>query len=123
MPEGFRYQDDIISEVDEAALAMSLATLDLKPFEFRGHLGNRRVTSFGLHYDYARHAVEAADAFPSFLADLRNKVAKFAGRKAGEFQQAGVNEYPAGAGIGGTLQKDITCFGSVNESTNGNRSN
>jgi hypothetical protein len=52
MPEGFRYEEDIISEADEAALAKSLATLDLKPFEFHGHLGNRRVTSFGLRYDY-----------------------------------------------------------------------
>jgi hypothetical protein len=44
-PEGFRYEEDII---DEAALGKSLATLDLKPFEFHGHLGNRPVTSFGL---------------------------------------------------------------------------
>jgi hypothetical protein len=51
MPEGFRYEEDIISEADEAALAKSLATLDLKRFEFHGHLGNRRVTSFGLRYD------------------------------------------------------------------------
>jgi alkylated DNA repair dioxygenase AlkB len=111
MPEGFRYEEDIISEADEAALAKSLATLNLKPFEFHGHLGNRRVTSFGLRYDYARRAVEAADAFPSFLADLRNKAAKFAGRKVGEFQQAGVNEYPAGAGIG--WHKDKPQFGVI----------
>jgi len=67
MPEGFRYEEDIISEADEAALAKSLATLDLKPFEFHGHLGNRRVTSFGLRYDYARRNVEAADAFLCIL--------------------------------------------------------
>ncbi len=60
MPEGFRYEEDIISEADEAALAKSLATLELKPFEFHGHLGNRRVTSFGLRYDYARRAVEVS---------------------------------------------------------------
>lgn len=111
MPEGFRYEEDFISEADEAALAKSLATLNLKPFEFHGHLGNRRVTSFGLRYDYARRAVEPADAFPSFLADLRNKAAKFAGRKVGEFQQAGVNEYPAGAGIG--WHKDKPQFGVI----------
>jgi hypothetical protein len=34
LPEGFRYEEDIISEADEAALAKSFATLDLKPFEF-----------------------------------------------------------------------------------------
>jgi hypothetical protein len=31
LPEGFRYEDDTISEADEAALAKSLATLDLNP--------------------------------------------------------------------------------------------
>jgi hypothetical protein len=100
MPVGFRYEEDVISEADEAALPKSLATLDLKPFEFHGHLGNRRVTSFGLRYDYARRAVKATDGFPAFVADLRNKVAKFAGRKVDEFQQGGVNQYPPGAGIG-----------------------
>jgi hypothetical protein len=100
MPEGFRYKEDIISAANEAALAKSLATLDLKPFEFHGHLGNRRVTSFGLRYDYARHAVKVTDGFPDFFTDLRNKVAKFAGRKVDEFRQGGVNEYPPGAGIG-----------------------
>jgi hypothetical protein len=66
MPEGFRYEEDIISAADEAALAKSLAALDLKPFEFHGHLGNRRVTSFCLRYDYARHAVKVTDGFPDF---------------------------------------------------------
>ena len=81
MPEGFRYEEDIISEAEETALVASLATLELKPFQFHGHIGNRRVTSFGLRYDYARRTVEAADAFPSFLAVLRTKVAAFAGRE------------------------------------------
>ena len=111
MPEGFRYEEDIISEAEEATLVASLATLELKPFEFHGHIGNRRVKSFGLRYDYARHAVEAADEFPSFLAELRNKVAAFAGRRVDEFQQSGVNEYPPGAGIG--WHKDKPQFGVI----------
>jgi alkylated DNA repair dioxygenase AlkB len=111
LPEGFRYEEDIISEADETALAKSLATLELKPFEFHGHLGNRRVTSFGLRYDYAQRAVKVTDGFPAFVADLRNKVAKFAGRRIDEFQQGGVNEYPPGAGIG--WHKDKPQFGVI----------
>ncbi len=111
LPEGFRYHENIISEAEEAALAKSLAKLDLKPFEFHGHLGNRRVTSFGLRYDYARCAVNVTDGFPAFVADLRNKVAEFAGRKVDEFQQGGVNEYPPGAGIG--WHKDKPQFGVI----------
>jgi alkylated DNA repair dioxygenase AlkB len=110
-PEGFRYEEGIVSEAEEAALAESLAMLDLKPFEFHGHLGNRRVASFGLRYDYARRSVETADQFPSFLADLRKKVAKFAGRLVDEFQQIGVNQYPPGAGIG--WHKDKSQFGVI----------
>jgi alkylated DNA repair dioxygenase AlkB len=111
LPEGFRYEEDIISESEEASLVASLATLKLKPFEFHGHVGNRRVTSFGPRYDYARRAVEAADEFPVFLAELRKKVAAFAGRKVDDFQQAGVNEYPPGAGIG--WHKDKRQFGVI----------
>jgi alkylated DNA repair dioxygenase AlkB len=111
VPEGFRYQEEIISEAEEVALAASLATLELKPFEFHGHLGNRRVTSFGLRYDYARRAVEAAQSFPAFVAELRSKAAKFAGREVEEFQQGGVNEYRPGAGIG--WHKDKPEFGVI----------
>ena len=111
VPEGFRYQEDIVSEAEEAALVASLGTLELKPFEFHGHLGNRRVTSFGLRYDYSRRFVETADQFPSFLTGLRHKVAKFARRGVDEFQQGGVNQYPPGAGIG--WHKDKPQFGVV----------
>lgn len=111
MPEGFRCEADIMSEAEEATLVASLATLTLRPFEFHGHVGNRRVTSFGFRYDYARRAVEAADGFPSFLAELRNKVAAFAGRQVDEFQQGGGNEYPPAAGIG--WHRDKPQFGVV----------
>jgi alkylated DNA repair dioxygenase AlkB len=111
MPEGFRYEEDIISETEETALVASLGTLELKPFEFHGHIGNRRVTAFGLRYDYARRTVEAADRFPSFLVELRKKVAVFAGRGSQEFQQGGVNEYPPGSGIG--WHKDKPHFGAI----------
>jgi alkylated DNA repair dioxygenase AlkB len=111
MPGGFHYQENILSEEEEASLVASLDTLQLKPFAFHGHLGNRRVTSFGLGYDYARRMVEPADALPLFLTELRKKAAAFAGRSIEEFQQAGVNQYPPGAGIG--WHKDKPQFGAI----------
>jgi alkylated DNA repair dioxygenase AlkB len=111
MPGGFRYQENILSEEEEASLVASLDTLQLKPFAFHGHLGNRRVTSFGLRYDYARRMVETADALPLFLTELRKKAAAFAGRSIEEFEQAGVNQYPPGAGIG--WHKDKPQFGAI----------
>jgi len=57
-PRGFRYEENFISSEEEASLLEALGHLDLKPFEFHGHIGNRRVTSFGLKYNYSRRAVE-----------------------------------------------------------------
>ena len=110
-PDGFSYRENFISEAEEAELVAALTTLELKPFEFHGHLGNRRVASFGLRYDYPRRSLGTAEPFPSFLAELREKIAKFAGRQVHEFQQGGVNEYPPGAGIG--WHKDKSQFGLI----------
>lgn len=110
-PRGFRYRDEIITEAEEVELIDSLQQLDLKPFEFHGYLGNRRVVSFGLKYDYSRRSVEPASQMPAFLDHLLMRVAEFAGRKPEEFRQVGVNEYRAGAGIG--WHKDKQEFGIV----------
>lgn len=110
-PAGFRYREDFVSEEEEKALAESLGRLDLKPFEFHGYLGNRRVKSFGLKYDYGRRAVEPAGEVPAFLKDLLVRVAGFAGYEASGFRQVGVNEYCPGAGIG--WHKDKPQFGIV----------
>src|SRR5579875_2450604 len=77
-PPGFRYRDDILGEAEETALAESLRELHLKPFEFHGHLGNRRIVSFGLQYDYSRRSVEPAPQMPSFLDELLSRAAEFA---------------------------------------------
>lgn len=110
-PPGFRYLEQIVTEEEEETLVASLGQLNLKPFEFHGHLGNRRVVSFGLKYDYSRRSVEPAGETPAFLADLLVRVAGFAGYEADAFQQVGVNEYRPGAGIG--WHKDKSHFGII----------
>ena len=110
-PRGFRYRQEIITEAEQAALVESVEKLDLKPFDFHGHLGNRRVVSFGLKYDYSRRSIEPADKLPVFLNELLLRAANFAGTNAKEFRQVGVNEYRAGAGIG--WHKDKQEFGIV----------
>lgn len=111
IPRGLRYQPDFITAVEEQALAFALGQLPLKPFEFHGYLGNRRVASFGLRYDYARQGVESADAPPPFLDSLRRKAAQFAGHVPEDFRQIGINEYRPGAGIG--WHRDKPQFGDV----------
>jgi alkylated DNA repair dioxygenase AlkB len=110
-PPGFRYGENFVTQEEEIALAASVGQLDLRPFEFHGYLGNRRVASFGLQYDYSRRSVEPAGAMPAFLNDLLLRVAEFAGSDAGAFQQVGVNEYRPGAAIG--WHKDKPQFGIV----------
>jgi alkylated DNA repair dioxygenase AlkB len=110
-PLGFRYQADFISATEEQELAAALGNLPLKPFEFQGHLGNRRVLSFGLRYDYTRREVQASAAPPEFLGSLLKKVAQFANHQVHEFKQIGINEYRAGAGIG--WHRDKPEFGAV----------
>jgi alkylated DNA repair dioxygenase AlkB len=110
-PRGFRYQDEIVTQDQQTALVESIQQLELKPFELHGHLGNRRVVSFGLKYDYSRRSVETATQMPAFLDDLLVRVADFAGIDANAFRQIGINEYPPGAGIG--WHKDRQEFGII----------
>ncbi|MER8731319.1 alpha-ketoglutarate-dependent dioxygenase AlkB [Mesorhizobium sp. M1227] len=100
LPEGFRYQPEVITPDEEAALASQLATLPFQPFDFYGHLANRRVVGFGLRYDYDRREVVEAPPIPGFLLPLREKVAAFARLPAETFVQVLINEYRPGAGIG-----------------------
>jgi alkylated DNA repair dioxygenase AlkB len=111
VPEGLRYRPELITEAEEQALAAALGKLPLKPFEFHGYLGNRRVLSFGLRYDYSRRGVEWAEEPPPFLGALRARIAEFAGRSPEEFRQIGINEYRPGAGIG--WHRDKPEFGDV----------
>jgi alkylated DNA repair dioxygenase AlkB len=111
MPEGFRYEEGAITETEESALVEFLQTIELKPFEFHGYTGNRRVKSFGFRYDYSRSQIEAVEDFPPLLKELRQKVAKFAGLDAEKFLQGSINEYPPGAGIG--WHRDKPQFGII----------
>lgn len=111
MPEGFRYQEELISQKEESELAAWIASLALEPFEFHGHLGNRRIASFGFRYDYAKAKVEPAPEIPSVLENLRGKAARFARRAPQDLIQAMATEYAPGAGIG--WHKDKPQFGEI----------
>ena len=74
--------------------------LPFKPFEFQGHLGNRRVVSFGFRYDYGGQRLRPAASMPAFLEPLKQIAASFSGQAADSFVHALVTEYAPGAGIG-----------------------
>ena len=97
---GFRYAPDLFSPAAEQAFVAQFASLPLKPFEFHGHQGNRRIVSYGYRYDYAGRTLRRSEAMPDFLAPLHKVASQFSGIAADRLEQALVTEYAPGAGIG-----------------------
>lgn len=100
LPEGFRYQADVLTVPEAERLAQDLADLPFKPFDFHGYQANRQVVAYGFRYDYGSREVVEAAPLPSFLDPLRRKIADAFNRPAEAFRQVLINEYRAGAGIG-----------------------
>ena len=52
LPEGFRYQPDLLTPDEEAEILRNVKELPFRNFEFHGYVGKRRVVSFGWRYDF-----------------------------------------------------------------------
>ena len=100
LPPGLAYQSDLISAEEEQALVTRFETLELKPFEFRGYFGKRRVAYFGRRYDFNGGGLGEAPPLPAWLLPLRAKAAAFAELPAETLEHALVAEYAPGAPIG-----------------------
>jgi alkylated DNA repair dioxygenase AlkB len=111
LPEGFKYQSDLLSASDEQTLLERVRELPFREFEFQGFVGKRRVVSFGWRYDFNDRTLRKADDMPEFLLPLRGVAARFAGLGAEELQHVLVTEYGPGAAIG--WHKDKAVFGDV----------
>ncbi len=111
LPEGMRYEPDLITADEERRLVGEIERLPFKPFEFRGYLGNRRVVSFGWRYGFDGSGLRKADDIPGFLMELREAAAGFGGLEPGSLQHVLVTEYAPGAAIG--WHRDRPEFGRV----------
>jgi alkylated DNA repair dioxygenase AlkB len=100
LPGSLRYQAELLTPLEEAALVEQFQALDFQPFQFRGYEGNRRVASFGWRYDFERRVLRRSHDLPPFLIPLRAAAARFAGLAPRDLQQALVTEYQAGVAIG-----------------------
>jgi alkylated DNA repair dioxygenase AlkB len=109
LPEGFRYEPELIGPEDEAALLARMRGLPFREFEFHGYTGKRRVVSFGWHYDFSARHLQKADDIPDFLLALRPAAASFAGLEPEGLRHVLVTEYGPGAGIG--WHRDKSVFG------------
>src|SRR5687767_11837353 len=79
LPDGFRYQPELITADEERALIAAFEDLAFKAFEFHGFLGKRRVISFGWRYDFNGGGLGRTEPMPQFLQPLRTRAATFAG--------------------------------------------
>lgn len=111
LPDGFRYQSEVMAPADERALLAHIAALDLRPFQFHGFVGRRRTVSFGWRYDFSGGGLEPAPAIPDFLLPLRARAAHLAAADPESFEHALVTEYAPGAAIG--WHRDRVEFGQV----------
>ena len=111
LPDGFRYQAEIISSEEEKNLLERIRELPFKEFQFHGFTGKRRTVSFGWKYSFADAKLYKSDEVPPFLAFLREVAAEFADLEARDLQQVLVTEYDAGAAIG--WHRDKAVFGDV----------
>lgn len=106
LPEGFQYQDEVLSPDQERTLVEKFASLPFREFEFGGFLGKRRNVSFGWRYDFNVRKLREAEEIPTFLMDLRQKAANFAGLREGQLQHVLVTEYAPGSAIGWHRDRD-----------------
>jgi alkylated DNA repair dioxygenase AlkB len=111
LPEGFRYQPDVLTPGDEQSLLERVRKLPLREFEFQGYVGKRRVISYGWNYDFNERKIQRAEDIPDWLLPLRKVAAAFADLDPAELQQVLVTEYGAGASIGWHRDKGV--FGEV----------
>ena len=100
LPEGIRYEEELLSTEEERALMSTFQRLPFREFEFRGFLGKRRTVSFGWQYDFNVRELQPTETIPTFLLGLRQKAAEFAGLSECGLQHALVTEYSPGAAIG-----------------------
>jgi len=111
LPEGFKYQPDLVSPSEERRLLQHIRELPFQEFEFHGFVGKRRVVYYGWRYNFSERIVQKADDIPSWLLPLREAAADFAGVEPSSLQQALVTEYGPGAAIG--WHRDKAEFGDV----------
>lgn len=111
LPAGLRYSEGLIPPDGESALVRRFAGLPLAAFRFHGHLGRRRVVSYGWRFDFDAEEPRRTDPVPPFLLPLREAAAAFAGLAPAALEQVLLTEYRPGAAIG--WHRDKAAFGDV----------
>jgi DNA oxidative demethylase len=108
-PTGLLYQPDFVTPDEERHLIEQIERLPMAPFVMRGVRSKRLVLHFGWDYDYDQWTIRPAAPLPDFLLKLRKKAAVYFAEEPDRFEEALINGYPAGTGIG--WHRDAPMFG------------
>ena len=110
-PEGFTYLPDMLSTEEERTLLQQIAGLAFNDIRMHGVVAKRRVVHFGLLYGYESWQLTEAPPLPPWLFPLRDRAADLMAVSTADIQEALINQYPPGAGIG--WHRDAPMFGPI----------
>ena len=108
LPPGFFLRQDFIQPDEEAQLLREILALDLRPARYKQFTARRRTVSYGGSYDFSSNVLMEAAAIPSFLFELRARVAAFAELPSRDFNHAVITEYAPGTPLG--WHRDVPNF-------------
>jgi alkylated DNA repair dioxygenase AlkB len=109
---GLRYVPGFLSPDEHRVLLETLEAIRFDQWQqirLRGQLARRRKLAFGYNYEPSDRAVSPAPPIPDYLLPLRKRCAVELGVAAESLDQATMQFYPPGAGIG--RHKDAPFFG------------
>jgi alkylated DNA repair dioxygenase AlkB len=111
LPEGLACRRGFLTPGEESELAVRMAGLPFRAFEFHGFEGKRRTCSFGWRYVFDGSGLQAAEPMPDWLIPYRDRASDWARVPAAAIEHALLTEYAPGAGIG--WHRDRSVFGDV----------
>src|SRR5215470_11742718 len=111
MPEGLLYQEEFLSQEDEAGLLAAIRALPLEEAKYKSFTAKRRIAAYGSSYDFETNVLGPAPQIPPFLLPLRSRVSELLETDQTRFVHALVTEYRPGTELG--WHRHIGEFGMV----------
>lgn len=111
MAEGLLYQEEFLSQEEEAGLLAEIRRLPLEEAKYKSFTAKRRIAAYGSSYDFETNELGPAPEIPPFLLPLRNKLSVLLKTEETRMVHALVTEYRPGTELG--WHRDVGEFGIV----------
>jgi alkylated DNA repair dioxygenase AlkB len=110
-PEGLLYRPGFLSTAEEVELLTIFARLPLEEAQYKEWRAKRRIVSYGGRYDFNENELRPAGPVPSFLAPMRERLARWSGIDPPALDHAVIAEYRFGTELG--WHRDVPSFEAV----------